>query len=68
VPSKNIGLQLFFEILGDVPQKVSKIFDAQKMPFLTPKGPRPFFCEKTLKTAISIAKSIKIWKLFCLHI
>jgi len=31
---------------------------------LTPKGPRPFFCEKTLKTAISIAKSKKIWKLF----
>jgi len=28
---------------------------------LTPKGPRPFFCEKTLKTAISIAKSKKIW-------
>jgi len=27
---------------------------------LTPKGPRPFFCEKTLKTAISIAKSKKI--------
>jgi len=27
--------------------------------FLTPKGPRPFFCKKTLKTAISIAKSKK---------
>jgi len=27
---------------------------------LTPKGPRPFFCKKTLKTTISIAKSKKI--------
>jgi len=31
---------------------------------LTPKGPRPFFCQKTLKTAISIAKSKKIQKCF----
>jgi len=27
---------------------------------LTPKGPRPFFCKKTFKTAISIAMSKKI--------
>jgi len=35
---------------------------------LTPKGPRLFFYKKTLKTAISIAKSKKIKIFFSLHI
>jgi len=37
----------------------AKILQIQKCHSLTPKGPRPFFCEKTLKTAISITMSKK---------
>jgi len=35
-----------------------------KWKYLTPKGPRPFFCEKTLKTAISTTKNKKNLKFF----
>jgi len=36
-----------------------KNIDLQKNYELTPKGPRPFSAKKTLKTAISVAKSKK---------
>jgi len=36
----------------------------QKNMNLTPKEPRPFFCQKTRKTTISVAKSRKKFKLF----
>jgi len=35
VQSKNIGLHIFYGILWEVLQKVTKFFDAQKMPFWT---------------------------------
>ncbi len=39
---------------------VTKITISKKTGFLTPKGPRPFFCQKPLKTAISAAFTYKI--------
>jgi len=38
---------------------IAAYFTTLSTPPITPKGPRPFFCEKILKTAISIAMSKK---------